>query len=108
MNSVGWPLPFLYHCGVNFALGPHPNWPVLSGYTSAGKLTSSSGCGLSAPCWLGTPPSVLAESEEQINFSQDSPKILFKMTSESFESCFVVVFRSFSQNFLLGAPELGL
>ena len=49
----------------------------------------------------------LAGSEEQINFSQQSPKML-KMASESFYSCFVVVFRSFSQNFLLGAPVVVL
>ena len=48
----------------------------------------------------------LAGSEEQINFSQQSPKML-KMASESFFSCFVVVFRSFSQNFLFGAPDGG-
>ena len=45
----------------------------------------------------------LAGSEEQINFFQQTPKIL-KMASESFYSCFFVVFRSFSQNFLSGAP----
>ena len=50
---------------------------------------------VSAPCWLGTAPSVLAESEEQINFSQHSAKILFKMTSESFESCLVIVLGPF-------------
>ena len=50
----------------------------------------------------------LAGSEEQINFSQQSPKML-KMASESFYSCFVVVvFRSFSQNFLLDAPVVVL
>ena len=49
----------------------------------------------------------LAGSEEQINFSQQTPKIL-KMASESFYSCFFVVFRSFSQNFLLGAPVVVL
>ena len=50
---------------------------------------------VSAPCWLGTAPSVLAESEEQINFFQHSAKILFKMTSESFESCLVIVLGPF-------------
>ena len=46
----------------------------------------------------------LAGSEEQINFSQQSPKML-KMASKKLFPCFVVVFRSFSQNFPLGAPE---
>ena len=49
----------------------------------------------------------LTGSEEQINFSLQSPKML-KMASESFYSCCVVVFRSFSQNFLLGAPVVVL
>ena len=44
----------------------------------------------------------LAGSEERIFFSLQSPKMLngFK----KLYSCFVVVFRSFSQNFPLGAP----
>ena len=41
----------------------------------------------------------LAGNEGQINFSQQSPKML-KMVSE----CFVAAFRSFSQNFFSGAP----
>ena len=49
----------------------------------------------------------LAGSEKQIKFSQQSPKML-KMAFERFYSCFVVVFRSFSQNFLLGAPVVVL
>ena len=46
----------------------------------------------------------LAGSEKQIKFSQQSPK----MALERFYSCFVVVFRSFSQNFLLDAPVVVL
>ena len=45
----------------------------------------------------------LAGSEEQKTFSQQSPKML-KMDSKSFIHAFFVVFRSFSQNFPLGAP----
>ena len=44
----------------------------------------------------------LAGSEEQINFSQQSPKML-KIASDMFIHAFFVVFRSFSQNFPLGA-----
>ena len=32
--------------GLNCALWPHPNWPVMSGHTSARKLPSKSGCRL--------------------------------------------------------------
>ena len=32
--------------GLNFALRPHPNWPVIFGHTSAGKLPNKSGCRL--------------------------------------------------------------
>ena len=32
--------------GLNFALWPHPNWPLMSGHTFAGKLPSKSGCRL--------------------------------------------------------------
>ena len=31
---------------LNFALWPHPNWPVMSGHTSADKLPSKSNCRL--------------------------------------------------------------
>ena len=67
--------------GLNFALWPHPNWPAMSGHTSAGKLPSKSGC----RCTLlaGNSSNSLARSKEQINFSQQSPK-MFKMASESF------------------------
>ena len=41
----------------------------------------------------------LAESEEQMNFSQQSPKML-KIATDIFIHTFFVVFRSFSQNFL--------
>ena len=30
----------------NYALGPHPKWPVMSGDAFAGKLPSKSGCRL--------------------------------------------------------------
>ena len=49
----------------------------------------------------------LAGSEEQINVSQQSPKML-KMASEGSVSSFVVVFTSFSQNLPLGAPAFPL
>ena len=32
--------------GLNLALRPHPNWPVIFGHTSAGKLPNKSGCRL--------------------------------------------------------------
>ena len=41
-------------------------------------------------------------SKEQINFPQQSPKML-KMASESFMHALLLFFRSFSQNFPLGA-----
>ena len=51
----------------------------------------------------GNSPISLAGSVEQIRFSQQSPKML-KMASESIKHALVVVFRSFSQRFPLGAP----
>ena len=56
-----------------------------------------------APCWLGSLLLSLGGSEEQTNFPQPSLKML-KMASERF--IHVVVYRSFSQNFLLGVPEI--
>ena len=69
--------------GVNFAVGPHPNWPVMSGHTSAGKPPSMSDCRLyvQLASW-GLCHHSSAGSEEQIHFSQQSPKML-KMASES-------------------------
>ena len=47
----------------------------------------------------------LAGSEEQISFSQHSPKML-KMASESFiYALLLLLYRSFSQNFILGATD---
>ena len=46
----------------------------------------------------------LAGSEEQIIFFQQSLKIL-KIVSENFIHALVLFYRSFSQNFPLGAPE---
>ena len=43
-------------------------------------------------------------SLEQINFSQQSPKMR-KMASQKLYSCFVVIFRSFPKLFPLGSPE---
>ena len=39
--------------GRNSAVWPHPNWPLMSGHTSAGKLPSISGCRLKVhlACW---------------------------------------------------------
>ena len=55
--------------------------------------------------WGPPHPSVsLAGSEEQMNFSRQSPK-MFKIASDIFiHAFFVVVFRSFSQNFPFGVP----
>ena len=55
--------------------------------------------------WEPPHPSVsLAGSEEQMNFSRQSPK-MFKIASDIFiHAFFVVVFRSFSQNFPFGVP----
>ena len=47
----------------------------------------------------------LAGSEEQIIFFQQSPKML-KMASETFIHALLLFFRSFSQNFPLGAPVI--
>ena len=57
----------------------------MSGHTSAGKLPGKSGCRFyRCRCTLlaGNSSISLAGSEEQINFSQQSPKML-KMASES-------------------------
>ena len=51
-----------------------------------------------------TPEGRIAGSEKRINFSQQSAKML-KNGFKKLSSCFVVVFRSFSQNFPLGAPD---
>ena len=72
----------------------------MSGHTSAGKLPSKSGCRYSL---LAKNSSIsLAGSEEQINFSKQSPKML-KMAKESFVTilmlycCFSVFFSKFSK-----------
>ena len=78
----------------------------MSGHTSAGKLPGKSGCRFyRCRCTLlaGNSSISLAGSEEQMNFSQQSPKML-KNGFRKLYSCFVVVFRYFSQNFPLGAP----
>ena len=41
LPPLNWPTVEL-----NFALRPHPKWPVMSGRTFAGKLPSKSGCRL--------------------------------------------------------------
>ena len=81
----------------DFALRPHPNWPVMSGHTSAGKLSSKSGC----RCTLlaGNSSISPAGSEEQIKFSQQSPKML-KMASASFIRVLLLFLGLFLQNFL--------
>ena len=61
--------------GLNFAL-----WP-----TSAGKLPSKSGC--RCPLLAGNLFISLAGSEEQMNFSQQSPK-MFKIASDIFIHAF--------------------
>ena len=64
------------------------------------RETSRKGTGLLA----GNCSISLTESEEKINVSHKSPK-MFKLLQKAFtSSCRVVVIRSFSQNFLLGAP----
>ena len=70
----------------------------MSGHTSAGKLSSKSG---------GNSSISLAGSEEQINVSQQSPKML-KMASEGFFHALLLLFTSFSQNLTLGAPAFPL
>ena len=81
----------------DFALRPHPNWPVMSGHTSAGKLSSKSGC----RCTLlaGNSSISPAGSEEQIKFSQQSPKML-KMASASFIRVLLLFLGLFLKNFL--------
>ena len=75
--------------GVNFALRPYPFFyprpPSTEGLNFAlrPRLTLVRLQVVGATFWLGTLPSVLLrEYEEQINFSQQSPKML-KMASES-------------------------
>ena len=46
----------------------------------------------------------LAESEEQMNFSHQSPKIL-KMASKSFIHALLLFLGLFLKNFPLGAPD---
>ena len=41
LTPPNWPTE-----GLNFALRPHPKWPVMSGRTFAGKLPSKFGCKL--------------------------------------------------------------
>ena len=62
-----------------------PNWPVMSGHNSSGKLPIKSGrrCTLLA----GNISISLAGSEEQINFSQQSPQML-KKTCDVFNCLF--------------------
>ena len=75
------PLPHWRPEVSNLVLRPHPNWPVMSGHTSVGKLPSKLGCRCTL---LAENTSIsLAGSEEQIKFSQQSPKML-KMASASF------------------------
>ena len=69
----------------------------MSGHTSAGKLSSKSG---------GNSSISLAD-KQQINVSQQSPKML-KMASEGFFHALLLLFTSFSQNLTLGAPAFPL
>ena len=93
--------------GLNFAHRPHPNWPVIFGHTSAGKLPNKSGCRLQAylagweffhqSCW---------ELRNKCVFSQQSPKML-KIASESFIPC-CCWFQAFFSKFPVGCPCLFL
>ena len=84
--------------GLNFALSPHPNWPVIYifGYIRLLRnfpISQVAGC----RCTLlaGNSSISLAGSEEQMYFSQQSPKML-KIASESFISrcyCFLKISR---------------
>ena len=65
----------------------------MSGHTSAGKLSSKSG---------GNSSISLAGSEEQINVSQQSPKIL-KMASEGFFHALLLFLRLFLKIYRLVA-----
>ena len=66
-----------------FALWPRPHWPVIFGHTSAGNFPLSQVAGCRCTLLAGSSSISLAGSEEQVNFSQQSPKML-KMASESF------------------------
>lgn len=56
---------------VNFALGPHPNQPVMSGqYVCQETCQYVRLQVVGAPCWLGTLISVLLGVPEQINFTR--------------------------------------
>ena len=77
----------------------------MSGYTSAGDFLVSQVAGCRCTLLAGNSSISLAGSEDKrINFSQHITKCLNGFRKLC--SCFVVVFRSFSQNFPLGAPEL--
>ena len=102
--------------GVNVALRSHPisyqtpslppkGWTLPYGLRLLGNFPVSQVVGGRCTLLAGNLFISLAGSEEQINFSQQSPKML-KIASDIFIYAFFVVFRSFSQNFLLVAPEI--
>ena len=70
---------------------PSPHWRAEFCLLTTPKTASDvfpvsrvAGCTIGAPCWLHGNPSIsLAGTEKQINFSQQSPKML-KMASTSF------------------------
>ena len=70
----------------------------MSGHTSVGKLPVSQVVGCRCTLLAGNYSVSLSESEEQINFSWQSLKML-KMASESFIHALLLF-----QNFPLGAP----
>ena len=63
--------------GLNFALRPHPNWPVIFGYIRLlGNFPISQVAGCRCTLLARNSSISLAGSEEQMHFSQQSPKML--------------------------------
>ena len=104
--------------GVNVALRSHPisyqtpcptppppkGWILPYGLRLPGNFPVSQVVGRRCTLLAGNLFISFAGSEEQINVSQQSPKLL-KIASDIFiHAFFKIVFRSFSQNFLLGVP----
>ena len=113
-NLLALPPPPTPTEGVNVALKPHPNsyqtppppplkgWILPYGLRLLGNFQVSQVAGWRCTLLAGNLFISLAGSEEQINFSQQSPKIL-KIASDIFIRAFLLFLSLLFQNFLLGA-----
>ena len=74
--------------GLSFVLRSLPNWPVIFGYIGLlGNFPISQVAGCRCTLLAGNSSISLAGGEEQMCFSQQSPKMI-KIASESFISCY--------------------